>query len=107
LTRSTRCQNDWGKAGGRSDKYLETFLSDCSRFAAQNDLYFMIVAHPVKMTKGGDGNYPCPDVFDIADGAMWNNKMDNILIYHRPVAQINPTTRRASFIPKKSGARRS
>jgi hypothetical protein len=31
------------------------------------------------------GAYPCPDVYDIADGAMWNNKVDNMLIYHRPL----------------------
>ena len=35
--------NDYGKAGGRSDKYLETFLSDCTRFAQQNNIYFIII----------------------------------------------------------------
>lgn len=82
--------NDYRGAGGRSDKYLETFLSDCNRFAQQNNIYFLIVAHPVKAKKDERGNYPCPDVFDIADGAMWNNKMDNILIYDRPGHQVNP-----------------
>lgn len=76
--------NDYNSAGGRSDKYLETFLSDCARFAQINNTIFILVAHPKAMRKDSDGNYPCPDVFDIADGAMWNNKMDNILVYHRP-----------------------
>lgn len=63
------------------------------------------------MTKQSDGNYPMPDVFDIADGAMWNNKMDNILIYHRPVHQTQPDSpmcliaskkiRRQKFVGKK------
>lgn len=79
--------NDYG---ARSDKYLETFLSDCSRFAQTNRIYFSIIAHPKLMRKDLDGNYPCPDIFDIADGAMWNNKMDNILIYHRPNHQKEP-----------------
>jgi hypothetical protein len=82
--------NDYGK---RSDKYLESFLADCSRFAQINDVYFTIVAHPKSLKKeSGHKNYPCPDVFDIADGAMWNNKMDNILIYHRPNHQEDPSS---------------
>jgi hypothetical protein len=74
----------------RTDKYLETFLADCSRFAKQNMIYFFIIAHPKANKKDASGNYPCPDVFDIADGAMWNNKMDNILIYDRPKHQTDP-----------------
>jgi VirE-like protein/primase-like protein len=93
--------NNYGSAGGRSDKYLETFLADCSRFAQQNEVYFVIVAHPRSMRKSDDGNYPCPDVFDIADGAMWNNKMDNIIIYHRPEHQTNPASTLCEIHTKK------
>jgi hypothetical protein len=93
--------NEYAKSGGRSDKYLETFLADCSRFAQQNNIYFFIVAHPKMMVKDSTGNYPCPDVFDIADGAMWNNKMDNILVYHRPEHQKNPDSTVCEFHTKK------
>ena len=93
--------NDYSKAGGRSDKYLETFLSDCSRFAQTNKVYFLIVAHPHKLRKDADGNYPCPDVFEIADGSMWNNKMDNILIYHRPNHQNDPSSTVCELHTKK------
>lgn len=93
--------NDYKGVGGRTDKYLETFLSDCTRFAQQNNIYFTIVAHPVKSKKDDRGNYPCPDVFDIADGAMWNNKMDNILIYDRPNHQVDPTSDVCEFHSKK------
>jgi len=93
--------NEYAKSGGRSDKYLETFLADCSRFAQNNSIYFVIVAHPTKLQKGNDGNYPCPDVFDIADGAMWNNKMDNILIYHRPNHQTDPESTLCELHTKK------
>jgi twinkle protein len=93
--------NDYTKGGGRSDKYLETFLSDCTRFARKNNVYFDIVVHPHKMRKGDDGNYPCPEVFDLADGAMWNNKADNILIYHRPFAQTAPESPLCEFHSKK------
>lgn len=93
--------NNYTSAGGRSDKYLETFLSDCKRFAQTNNVFFNIIAHPTKMQKQADGNYPCPDVFDIADGAMWNNKMDNILIYHRPIHQTDPLAPDCEFHSKK------
>lgn len=82
-------ENNYG--GGRSDKYLESFLSDSRRFAIENNIYYILVAHPHKLRKeNGAKDYPCPDVFEIADGAMWNNKCDNIIIYHRPYAQSDP-----------------
>ena len=93
--------NEYSKSGGRSDKYLETLLSDFSRFAQINNQKFVIVAHPVKMQKDSTGNYPCPDVFDIADGAMWNNKMDNIVIYHRVNHQTEPDNPFCEFHTKK------
>jgi hypothetical protein len=93
--------HDYGKSGGRSDKYLETILGDFSRFAQLNNIYFNIIAHPKQMQKNQDGNYPCPDLFDVADGAMWNNKMDNLLVYHRPVMQTNPDDPMCQFHSKK------
>jgi hypothetical protein len=85
----------------RSDKYLEWVHSIFGRFAQINNVFFWIIAHPRQMQKAGDGNYPCPDVFDLTDGAMWNNKMDNILIYHRPLAQTDPQNPIAEFHSKK------
>lgn len=93
--------NDYKGFGGRTDKYLETLLSDFSRFAKKNDVYFWIVAHPKLMERDKSGNYKCPDVFDVADGAMWNNKMDNINVYHRPFAQTDPNNSLAEFHSKK------
>jgi hypothetical protein len=92
--------NNYQGFAGR-DKYLEWVLTDFSRFAVMNNVYFWIVAHPIKLPKQQDGNYPCPDVFDVADGAMWNNKMDNILVYHRPHAQTEPQNPSCEFHSKK------
>jgi VirE N-terminal domain/Primase C terminal 1 (PriCT-1) len=75
-------ENDY--KGGRDDRYLTTFLSDCKNFANINNVFFFIVAHPKQMQKNLTGNYPEPDVYDLAGGAMWNNKMDNIVVFHRP-----------------------
>ena len=92
--------NNYQNFAGR-DKYLEWVLSLFSRFAQINNVYFWIVAHPKLMTKAANGNYPCPDVFDIADGALWNNKLDNILVYHRPFAQTEPQNPLCEFHSKK------
>ncbi len=93
--------NNYKSAGGRSDKYLEDVFSNFLRFSQINNLFFAIVAHPHKLSKDATGNYPCPDVFDIADGAMWNNKMDNILIYHRPMHQKDPQSAICELHTKK------
>ena len=93
--------NDYEKNGVRTDKYLETFLSDCSRFAQINNVYFWIIAHPKGLQMHGANDYPCPNVFDVADGAMWNNKMDNILVYHRPFFISDPTSPICEFHSKK------
>lgn len=92
--------NNYSNFAGR-DKYLEWVLSLFSRFAQVNNVYFWIVAHPIKMAKASDGNYPCPDVYDLSDGAMWSNKMDNILVYHRPFAQTDPQNPICEFHSKK------
>lgn len=92
--------NNYSGFSGR-DKYLEFVLSDFARFSTINDVYFWIIAHPTKLPKSPDGNYVCPDVFDINDGAMWNNKMDNILVYHRPFAQTDPQNPTCEFHSKK------
>lgn len=93
--------NDYKGFGGRTDKYLETLLADFSRFAKKNDVYFWVIAHPKLMERDRSGNYKCPDVFDVNDGAMWNNKMDNITVYHRPFAQTDPSSPVAEFHSKK------
>jgi hypothetical protein len=92
--------NNYTGFAGR-DKYLEWVLTDFARFAILNNVYFWVIAHPIKLQKGGDGNYPCPEVFDVADGSMWNNKMDNILVYHRPFAQTLPQDPTCEFHSKK------
>ena len=91
--------NDYGT---RDDKYLESFLAECSRFAIKNNVYYMIVAHPHKLQKDKDTKaYPAPDIYDLAGGAMWNNKVDNILVYHRPNHHTDAMDRTCELITKK------
>jgi len=71
-------------AFGRDDYYLSDFLSREKQFALKHNFYKIIVAHPKGLKKNKDGKYDCPDAYDLSGGAMWNNKCDNVIAFHRP-----------------------
>ena len=91
--------NDY--SSGRDDKYLEAFLGDISRFAMINSVYLVVVCHPHKLKKNDSGGYDAPDIYDLAGGAMWNNKADNILVYHRPNRHTDPQDTTCEIYTKK------
>ena len=72
---------NWGE---RDDKLLNAVLTQRKRFAVKYNTCDVISAHPKSMSKTPNGNYDVPDIYDIAGGAMWGNKMDNIIAVHRP-----------------------
>ncbi len=77
--------NDWGK-NGRDDHYISAYLSKEKRFALDNNIYKIIIAHPKNNLEKikGTNNYECPTEYNLAGGAMWANKCDNILATYRP-----------------------
>jgi hypothetical protein len=88
--------------GQREDQYISTFLSDLGRFIKQNDVFCVLVNHPRNLVKGKDeDDYPCPNEYNLAGGAMWNNKADNLLVYHRPFNLSNPMSPVCEFHSKK------
>jgi hypothetical protein len=89
--------HDYSGMGANVSKYLEYALGRLSRFAQKNSVYLDLIIHPKQMPKEGNGNYACPDIFDLNDGAMWNNKLDNLLVYHRPFAQTDATNSTCEF----------
>lgn len=93
--------NDYKGFGGRDDKYLESFLSDFNRFIKINDVFGWIVAHPSKPQKNSTGTYDAPTEYDLAGGAMWNNKMFNILAYHRPDSWTDPSSPHCQLYGRK------
>lgn len=94
--------NDIASSGGREDQYLSNYLSNSKRFALEHNLFYYIIAHPKGgLKKDKDGNYECPDVYDLSGGAMWNNKMDNILAIHRPVYNTNKNSTSVLFKSQK------
>lgn len=93
--------HDYSKGGGRTDQYLETVLGDFTRFAQTNSIPLTIVAHPTKMGADQNGDFKCPGINDLNGGAMWGNKMDNILVYHRPFGVSQPDDPLAELHSKK------
>lgn len=99
--------NDWRKHGNRDDHYLANFLSERSQFSKRNNCYYIIIAHPkgegYEIIKKGEyeGNYRIPRSDDLSGGAMWGNKCDNVLCYHRPTFVTDPESPLSLFISQK------
>jgi twinkle protein len=72
------------KAYQREDQYLSSILKDIKRFALLNGICYNIIAHPKSPSYREDKSLPVADMYDLAGGAMWGNKIDNILSYYRP-----------------------
>ena len=94
--------NDIKKNGGREDLYLSAFLSKQKRLAQQYDIFMVIIAHPKgSLTKTTHGDYEKPNVYDLAGGAMWSNKCDNVLCTYRPYYTSDFTKRDVQFTSQK------
>jgi len=92
--------NDW-RSEGRDDLYISKYLSNCKRFAQKHDIAYYIAGHPNASLEMVNGNYSMPTVYKYAGGAMWNNKCDNILCYHRPYAITEPSNTECFFVSQK------
>jgi twinkle protein len=68
----------------REDQYLSEVLKDMKRFALLNAVVYNIVAHPKNPNYQEGKVLPVVDMYDISGGAMWGNKSDLIVSYHRP-----------------------
>ncbi len=77
------------KAFQREDQYLSEILKDIKRFTLLNNISYNIIAHPKNPHYNQDKSLPVVDMYDIAGGAMWGNKVDNILSYYRPNFHVN------------------
>lgn len=82
---------DHNRPNGLSElEYLSRSLSMIKRFARRYEVHVFVVAHPVKMLKDNStGRFPIPTPYDIAGGAHWRNKGDNIVSVYRNVGMID------------------
>lgn len=63
--------------------YLSEALGRLDSFVHLTNAHVFIVAHPKLIAKNKDGVQPIPTFYDVAGGAHWGNKMDNIITVHR------------------------
>jgi len=76
---------DKANSNGQTEAdYLSEALGRVDKFVHLTGAHVFIVAHPKLVAKTKDGIQPVPTFFDVAGGAHWGNKMDNILCVHRP-----------------------
>lgn len=64
-------------------QYVGRAIKDLKRFARLYKVHVMVVAHPAKMRRNKDGEFPIPDLYDISDSAHWYNKPDQGFVVHR------------------------
>ncbi len=75
---------DHRRTSGLSEtEYISQTLTYFRRYAREANVALYIVAHPMKLQKDKDGNYPCPTPYDISGSAHWRNKADICLTIHR------------------------
>lgn len=85
----------------RDDVYLAEALTVFERFAQNHQVLSTIITHPNKTSKGDDGNYKAPDVYDLNGGGVWNARSTNICVYHRPYYTTNPSDTTCEIIYRK------
>jgi twinkle protein len=76
-------------SGLTETEYISRTLTELRRAARAFNTHLVLVAHPMKMNKDKDGNYPVPRPYDISGSAHWFNKADNCIAVWRDV-QNNP-----------------
>ena len=77
---------DHSRPSGLSEtEYISQTLTVLRKAARDFDVHLFLVAHPMKLQKQADGNYPVPKPYDISGSAHWYNKADNAIAIWRDV----------------------
>jgi twinkle protein len=79
---------DHSRLGGMTEtEHISQMLTKIRTFARNHGVHVWLVAHPTKMQKGMDGNYPVPTPYDVAGSAHWRNKADNCITVYRDMKE--------------------
>jgi len=90
---------DHSRPSGLSEtEYISQTLTILRKAAREYDVHLFLVAHPMKLQKQADGNYPVPKPYDISGSAHWYNKADNAIAIWRDV--INEPERTEVHVQK-------
>jgi twinkle protein len=80
-------------------EYVSQCLTRVRRFARRHRIHIWIVAHPTKLYRDKEGNYPIPTLYDISGSAHWRNKADNGLCIWRDLS--DPDSRVVEVLVQK------
>src|SRR5690606_28370386 len=69
--------------------YVAMELTRIRRFARTYGVHVWVVVHPNKLEKGPDGKYAVVTPYQLAGGANWRNKADNIISGYRNLTQVD------------------
>lgn len=70
-------------SGETETDYISKSISKLKRFGRRRGVHVFAVAHPTKLQRNEDGQYPVPSPYDVAGSAHWRNKPDNCLTVWR------------------------
>lgn len=74
-------------------EYISRCLTRIRRFARAHEVHVFLVAHPTKLKKNQQDEYPVPTPYDVSGSAHFRNKADNCICIWRDVEdQQNRTT---------------
>jgi twinkle protein len=77
---------DHTRPSGKSEtEYISECLTKIRRFARMHNVHVWVVAHPTKLQRDRNGNYPVPTPYDISGSAHFRNKADNCITIWRDV----------------------
>lgn len=65
-------------------EWVSELMSRLRLFAQAHEIHIWFVAHPTKMPRDQNGDYPAPKGYDISGSAAWYAKADCGLTVHRP-----------------------
>jgi twinkle protein len=76
------------KAPSKTNKYDYYYdaLSNVRRFIKKHNVLFYLVVHPgtaANRKRNEDGTRPAPNMSDVEYGAMFGNRADNFIVFHR------------------------
>ena len=74
-------------SGMTETEYISQTLSQVIDVVREHNLHLWLVAHPAKLQKDRDGNYPVPTPRDVAGSAHFWNKADNCITVWRDLAE--------------------
>lgn len=73
-------------------EHISKCLSKIRKFARVYGVHIWIVAHPTKLQKDQEGNYPVPTPYDISGSSHWRNKADNCISVWRDMHEPGSPT---------------